>query len=333
MASADRVYNGRPVIQTDLNLSEGSSGGPVFDKHGRLVGVIVARIDQLGQATLVSPINQAYGLLRKCGVTVPDPGSTAAPFAEVKAAVNATDAERQAIDVYNRGVAAALPQEKAAEYEQAVRLWPALFEAWFNLGVAYTSLGRNGDAMDVYRKARALHPESTAVLRNLGRLLLKEGKLPEVAECFERAVALAPNDPGARNDLGEAYRRLNRLEEARASFLKALELRSDYAAARYNLGLTCAALERWPEALASFRSVPPPRTGRAGRRQGEDLGGGAGKERQLRNPTRCPSRIRQRNWDATRSCANSAAAPWASCTRAATRSWAGAWPSRRLDAT
>jgi S1-C subfamily serine protease len=250
VSSLDRVYNGRPVLQTDLDLHEGSSGGPVFDRHGRLVGLVAARLDSVGAVTLVRPINGAYALLRKYGVDVPEPGG--APFEEVAAAPNAPEPQREAVEAYNRGVTALDVNTKVPLYESAVRLWPSFHEAWFNLGVAYAAQGREDDAIAAYRKAKALRPDSVPALRNLGRLLLKQDRLDEVLDCFEAAADYAPEDAGVMNDLGEAYRRAGRLDEARSRFQKALSLRRDYGAALYNLGLTCMALERWNEAYAAF---------------------------------------------------------------------------------
>lgn len=254
VSSTERQYDGRPVLQSDLALNEGSSGGPVFDRDGRLVGLVRARLDEVDAATLVLPVNEAFALLRKHGVGVPGAGGETAAFASVEPQPEASDAEREAIENYNRAVAAGSFQQKLIFYNRATTLRPDFFEAWFNLGVTYAAEGRFADAEGAYKQARALRPESVESLRNLGRVLLQQEKLADVEECFRRAVELAPQDPGAHNDLGEVYRRQNRLEEARQCFQKALQIQPNYAPARYNLGLTFAGMGRWTEAAFSFRS-------------------------------------------------------------------------------
>lgn len=254
VSSTSRLYDGRPVLQSNLDVDEGSSGGPVFDKHGRLVGLVLARIEDVNAATLVRPINQAYPLLSKHGVAVPEPQSHIAPFESLTARNDATTEERSAIEAFNRGVAASDVEAKILAYDEATKLDPSLFEAWFNLGVALSDARRDAEAISAYRKAHSLRPAQPEVSKNLGRIYLRNDELSKVLEWFRRAVLLAPDDPSAYNDLGEAQRRLNRLEEAHRSFSKALQLRPDYAAARYNLGLTCMSLSRWAEAAASFKS-------------------------------------------------------------------------------
>ena len=254
VANLDRVFEGRPVLQSDLNLDAGSSGGPVFDRNGRLVGLVRARIEGVDQATLILPVNEAYDLMRRHGVTPPTSGELDAPYPAAPQAANGTQVERHGLDEYNLGAAAASVDEKIAHYRKAALLVPTFFEAWFNLGVAYAAAGRDEDSVRVYRRALGLRPDSLEAYRNLGRVLLRLDRLDEVDKCFRRAVELAPKEAGVYNDLGELCRRQGRLEDARQAFSRAMQLRPNYAAARYNLGLTYAAMERWAEALASLRS-------------------------------------------------------------------------------
>lgn len=235
VSSTDREYRVRPdapafpVIQTDLPAAPGSSGGPVFDADGALVGIVMGRIGEVDGAVLMNPVNNAYDLLRRNGVHGPV-------------------ANAEAVEAYNRGVAADGSEEKIAAYSRAVELDPRFFQAWFNLGVALASSGQTDRAIAAYRAALALEPASLPALRNLGRVLLQYGKLEDARIVFDEALRLDPDNPKSHNDAGEVRRAAGRIPEAEAAFREALRLDPDYAPAHYNLALVLATTERPAEA-------------------------------------------------------------------------------------
>jgi Flp pilus assembly protein TadD len=250
-----RTYQDRPFLQTDLPFTQGSSGGPVFDDTGALIGVVFGRIDVEGlPATLICPINRAFPMLAKYGVIGADASAGSGEEIKTIPAKDASAAQVDAIRAYNQGVAYKAPQDKIRLYLAAVERNPEFYEAWFNLGVTYMSDGQLDKAIGAYRKAETIRPDAVAVKRNLGRALLKSKRMDEVLACFQRAVQLAPTDPGVHNDLGEAYRQNGKYDLAEAAFLRALSLNDVYAPARYNLGLTYAALNRPADAIPNFEA-------------------------------------------------------------------------------
>ncbi len=261
VSNTNRKYRRSPdlpyfhVIQADLRASEGSSGGPVFDARGQLVGLIVGRMRDEEWVTLINPVNNAYPLLREYGIGVSQTAGAMPPASnEVIPAEGISYEALKAVRAYNEGVLADQLNRKLVYYKDAVALLPRFFEAWFNLAVAYTAAREIADAVAAYRVAQGLEPESVAVHRNLGRLYLKhEDHLDNAIECFTRAAELAPDDASSYNDLGNAYRAARQLDKAEANFRKALELKPNYAAAHYNLGLTLAAAGRNQEAADAFR--------------------------------------------------------------------------------
>ena len=251
VSSANRTYNGYPVIQADLSASPGSSGGPVFDRYGNLVGLIIGKLREEDRVTVVNPVNNAYSILAKHGV-LPAEMAQEDP-ALLRPTPAATSIERDAIDAYNAGVGAPDPAAKVRAYARAVELSPGFYQAWFNLGVAHGQLQEFAPAERAYRRAGSLNPEAVEVKRNLGRLLLRDRRPGEAAEVFEQAAELAPGKAQSYNDLGEAYRQLRRYEDAVKTFQQALSLDEGYAEVHYNLALTYLALDRKPEATEAFQ--------------------------------------------------------------------------------
>ena len=65
VVSARRMVEGRPMIQTSAPISPGNSGGPLFDTHGRVVGISTAVVG-IGYAqnlNLARPINAAKSMI------------------------------------------------------------------------------------------------------------------------------------------------------------------------------------------------------------------------------------------------------------------------------
>lgn len=254
VSNLDRTLKGHWAIQADFRVSPGSSGGPVFDAAGRLVGLVFGRTDFGEGWTVVLPINNAYPLLRRNGIAVPETPLGDEMDAPIVPVAGVTEMELRAIDAYNRGVAAHDPQTKIAAYDVAVKLLKEFYEAHFNYAVALTALGDLDAAVAAYDRAAQLRPEEVAPRRNLGRLYLARKESDKAVAVFESAQRLAPEHPQSYNDLGEALRQAGRQAEAAEQYQKALELNGDYPAAHFNLGLTLVNLDRPEEAVAHFET-------------------------------------------------------------------------------
>jgi len=251
VAHPRRTVRGFPVMQVSLTATHGSSGGPVFDRHGRLVGLITGELADT-DFTIVTHINNAWPMLRRHGLDVPDTGLPPEDSLGLSPAPDISETALRAVEAYNRGVAAADPADKQAAYALATTLLPGFFRAWFNLGVARTLLEDHEGAVAAYEKAADLDPESVGVWRNLGRLHLRQEAHEAAVAAFEKAAALAPALPQSYNDLGEAWRQAENAAKAEAAFKQALEHDPDYVPAHYNLGLLYSRQDRNEDALRHF---------------------------------------------------------------------------------
>ena len=254
VSSTQRTYQGYSVLQTNLPASPGSSGGPVFNKDGDLVGLIIGKLRDQDWVTIVNPINNARSLLTQHGLLPPvDPTQAQNANEAIIPSETLDIREKEAVNAYNTGVAAENPTQKIAAYESATHLLPAFYEAWFNLAIAHTSAGNLTEAWEAYAKARSLRPNAIAVHRNMGRIALKRQQTNDAIACFQNALKYAPDDASVYNDLGEALRQAKQLDKAEQALLKAQQLRHDYALAYYNLGLTYVAMDRNAEANVQFK--------------------------------------------------------------------------------
>jgi len=244
VSATNRIAGGYAAIQAVLTATHGSSGGPVFDRNGLLIGLISGELKGTG-FTLINNINNAYALLEEHGIArdAPPPATGDEDGDLLAPAPGITSTELHAIQAYNRGVSSMEPAAKAEAYALAVKLLPDFYEAWFNLGVVSGALGAVADAEAAYQRAATLSTESPAALRNLGLLYLAQGDVESAIAAFTTALRRSPASAQLENDLGEALRTAKRLEEARAAFRRAIGQAPDYAPAHYNLALTLAALD------------------------------------------------------------------------------------------
>ena len=254
VSNTSRTWRGFPVIQTNLPADHGSSGGPVFDRHGALIGLIILSLGEADWVSAVNPINNVFPLLKKHRLLAAP--SAAAPQAaeeyELIPAQGITTKELRAIEAYNDGVYSTTPAEKRDAYQLAVTLLPDFFEAWFNLGVAESTLGNASQAIAAYQRALALRAKNLPALRNLGRVYMHTQAYKQASEVFGQAAQLAPEAPQSHNDLGEALRQQGDPKAAQAAFEQALQRDPAYAPAHFNLGLCLNKTGRYAEAIKHF---------------------------------------------------------------------------------
>ena len=204
---------GYPLIQTDVPVNPGSSGGPLFDARGRVVGVI------------------------KSGAAGRERIFFALPIDLGKALVQQVYDEREALELFNRAVGVDDPATKARLYARVLELRPDLVEGHYNRGLALERLGLPGEAETAYRETLRLHPGYLPAVLNLGANLYQKKRFDEAVEVYREALRAQDGSVELRNNLAETYRAMGKTREAREEFETILKERPDYAPAHYGLAV------------------------------------------------------------------------------------------------
>lgn len=82
------------------------------------------------------------------------------------------------------------PQLAKTLFEAVVELDPEFAIGHFNLGMAFRTLGKLGEAIAHYHQAIQLNPNYAEAHQNLGVALLKGGRVADSLDAFRRAIAL-----------------------------------------------------------------------------------------------------------------------------------------------
>ncbi|MEW9307852.1 MULTISPECIES: tetratricopeptide repeat protein [Labrys] len=115
--------------------------------------------------------------------------------------------------------------------------------------------GRLAEAQSLYRKAVALQPTNSPVLRLYGVCLQQQGQLNQAIAQFRRAIAAQPSNAEAWRNLGVALQDKGDMAGAVEAYQKAIGWQPGYGEAFRNLGNALAVQKRWNEAVVAYREA------------------------------------------------------------------------------
>jgi tetratricopeptide (TPR) repeat protein len=133
-------------------------------------------------------------------------------------------------------------------FDRASGWRPEAFPPHLGAARSLLALGRGEEAVRRLGDFASRHPGDAEAWRELGLLLSHLGRHPEAEGAFRRALARAPDSPFLHYDLGNALDLQERREEAVAAYREALRLDPSFAFAHNNLGVDLAAAGRVEEA-------------------------------------------------------------------------------------
>jgi tetratricopeptide (TPR) repeat protein len=128
---------------------------------------------------------------------------------------------------------------------------PLTGDEWFDRALALEESDTAG-AIEAYRRALRLRPDSSETWVNLGRLYAENNDAAQATTCFREALRIDPGDATAIYNLGVVAQDGGRDEEAVGLYSHALELDPQLAEAHYNLATL---LDRAGDARAAIRHI------------------------------------------------------------------------------
>jgi len=153
-------------------------------------------------------------------------------------------------------------QEEIQAYKQTIRIRPVklhdhliLARAYFYLGMTYDELGRHLDAMEAYKQLIRINPDFADAHYNLGNTYSNLGRYSEAVEAYTEAIRLRPDHAEAYYNLGLAHSKFGRYQEEIEAYKQAIRIKPNYAKAYYNLGVSFDGLCRYQDAIEAFKQA------------------------------------------------------------------------------
>jgi protein O-mannosyl-transferase len=140
-----------------------------------------------------------------------------------------------------------------ANYQKALEIKPEYSEAQYNFGNALLKIGRTDEAIFHYRKSLEIKSDFAEAWNNLGNALLKTGQINEAKACYEKALSINQNYVDAHTNIGVLLVKTGQNDEAIAHYQKALDINPNYGEAHFNLGNVLLKTGHSDEAIAHYR--------------------------------------------------------------------------------
>ena len=238
------------IIQITAPISSGSSGSPVVNMQGQVIGIATLQITG-GQS-----VNFAIPSERISQLQVTQT-QTMSSLADLVASTG-RNKRAKAVQFFRDGLSFLSKDdcEKALPYfEKAVESDSNYAEAWAQTGFCNEKLGRHAEALEASKKAVSLRPSAESYFNiGLASFYLKQYK--DAENGYRQSIKLDPyNAADAQYALGLVYRDWGKPDDEIQAYKQAIRLRPDYTVAFERLGSRYLKSKKYGEAVEVFRQL------------------------------------------------------------------------------
>jgi len=272
------------VLQVTAAISPGSSGSPVMNARGDVVGIASALL-RGGQAlNFAVPVEYGVRLIATVKPSaMPQPlglfniSDEDAIFSDPDwraACVAGVDGDNVEQLKRSKALVARYPDnafawialgdafgglnftdDQIAAYQQAIKIKPDYAGAWYGLGVAYGHSRRTDDAVAAFHQAVKIKPDYAEAWYGLGLAYGLSGRTDDEVAAYRQAIKIKPDYAEAWSGLGVAYNQSGRTDDAVAAYRQAVKIKPDYAKVWCGLGLAYNQSGRTDDAVAAYRQA------------------------------------------------------------------------------
>ncbi len=240
-----------PIIQTSVAISQGSSGGGLFNAQGELVGIMTFYLEGGQSLNFALPVEWVREVAT---APAPDRG----PIIGENGPAVPAPAKKST----GRWLDMAMALDRAKDWQGLLahsRQWtmadPGDSESWTYLAVAFEELGQYQEAISAYRELLRLKPDDAYAWGNLGFVYSKLGRYQDEIEAYREALRLKPTLSYVWFVLGVAYGKLGHYQDEIKAYREALRLKPDDPKVLTNLALVYAQIGNRSAAMDAVKEL------------------------------------------------------------------------------
>jgi tetratricopeptide (TPR) repeat protein len=250
------------IIQITAPISPGSSGSPVVNMQGQVIGVATLQITG-GQSVNFAIPSERIAQLDRSAQSQTGSGLSLGEL------VMATSRNKRAkaVDFFRDGLTFLSKddcQRALPYFQKATDADNGYAEAWAQTGFCQEKLGRHSEAIEASKKAVNIRPSAESYFNiGLANYYLKQYREAEVA--YRQSIKLDPyNAADAYYALGLTYRDWGQFDDEVGAYKNAIRLRPDYASAYERLGQRYVQAKKFADAIEAFKQLAMLKPGDAG---------------------------------------------------------------------
>lgn len=285
ISSVRKLETGDYVFQMSAPISGGSSGGPVYNMEGEVIGISTLMLEKGQNLNFAIPIKYVHPLVEKISqrdlATVKKEldEKIVNEYLKKQKTSKELDSEetisKEALNYYKQAIekatepAAPAPtpagfiplgvttnQEAIELLKKAIKADPYYHAAHYVLGLSYLITDQIELAEKEFVTANSLKPLYSTGHSNLGEFYYKLGNLEKAMSEYKTALELEPDSSYINFVLGKAYRDKKEYENAIKHFKRANELiESGYPAAQFETAMTYSEMQQFEKALDTLRQI------------------------------------------------------------------------------
>ena len=250
--SVKEIFNYDKIIQITAPISPGSSGSPVLNMKGEVIGIATFQMIEGQNLNFAIPSER---IVRLNLMEEEKTFSTEELFEQEEKDKEDSD---YAYEAFEKALYFTFIKE---EYEKALPYWQIAIEveplaAYFIIGYCYEKLGAYTKAVEAYKQAISLNPVNASVVHcNLGIAYYGLGLYKDAIESYKQALRIDPDYTEAYFRLGQVFFPLSRYTDAIEACKQALRIDPDFTYAYILLSLIYGGLSRYTDAIEACKQA------------------------------------------------------------------------------